>query len=170
MGQSLISGLGAVLAIIAFQACTTATLPRRASTTLTAGTLQHSELDLNGKWQGITRVMCIPGTYAPGRCNALNYITLNIQQQGGEIHGSYTCRIDTTVCRDNGITSRGTIITGTLKEQRLSLRIFFPDDSSSCLYTGLSSYTEAGGTYTCYQGGGLMEIGHWQLNRTQTGG
>jgi hypothetical protein len=48
----------------------------------------------------------------------------------------------------------------------VTIRVVLPGDLSSCLYNGSGySSNELRGTYRCYQGGGLVEVGIWQVRR-----
>ncbi len=122
-------------------------------------------VQLGGFWEGFSRTGCAQGTLIePGRCGAVNRITFTLNQTGSDLTGKYTCRIGTMVCRNEGIDTDGTV-RGHVYGQTVSMRVFFPGDGSSCAFAGRSSYTEGGGDFTCYQGGGIVEQGSWHLDR-----
>jgi len=160
--QRSIARLGLALAIFIVGSCA-ASPPHGKPLEDTAGQ-RHATMDVSGLWQGTTRVLCIPGTYEPGRCDAVNKIIFSILQEDHDLSGRYRCQTGNMVCRNEGITNSGAI-KGTLEGQRLSFRVYLPGDGSSCLYSGRMSYTSAGGTYNCYQGAGLVETGQWHVNR-----
>jgi hypothetical protein len=124
-------------------------------------------IDLSGVWQGEIRVLpCSPGMPAEiGRCDAVNRITFSLQQSDAAVTGDYRCSIGTTVCRSANTTERGTLIDGSVSGRNVTLRVLLPGDLSSCLYNGLDSATQIGGSYRCYQGGGLVETGQWSVRR-----
>ncbi len=125
-------------------------------------------MDLTGLWQGELRVIpCFAGTPREiGRCNAVNRISFDLRQRDSTLTGDYRCAIGTMVCRDANTTDRGTVVSGTVSGRDLTMRVMLPGDLSSCLYHG-SQYTagELRGGYRCYQGGGLAEVGVWQVSR-----
>lgn len=124
-------------------------------------------IDLSGVWQGEIRVIpCAPGMPAEnGRCDGVNRITFNLHQNDSEVTGDYRCAIGTTVCRSENTTVRGKLIDGSVRGRNVTLRVLLPGDLSSCLYNGSDSATQIGGSYRCYQGGGLVETGQWQVRR-----
>jgi len=99
-----------------------------------------------------------------GRCNAINRITFAMQQDGSTISGDYTCAIGTTVCRDANKTTSGKIVNGTLNGNTIAMRVMLPGDVSSCIYNGEATSTAISGSYRCYEGGGLSEMGMWQVS------
>jgi hypothetical protein len=122
--------------------------------------------DLTGVWQGETRVTPCAAMYTVlGRCNAVNRITFAIRQEGSVLRGDYKCGIGNAVCRDANKTTEGTIVDGWLSGSTMALRVLLPGDLSSCIYNGEVSSTQARGGYRCYQGGGLNEVGIWQVSR-----
>ena len=124
-------------------------------------------IDLSGVWQGEIRVLpCSPGIPPElGRCDAVNRITFNLQQSDTAVTGNYRCSIGTTVCRSENTTERGRLIDGSVSGRNVTLRVLLPGDLSSCLYNGVDSATQIGGSYRCYQGGGLVETGQWSVHR-----
>jgi hypothetical protein len=138
-----------------------------ASNTMDKPPIGKPSTDLSGVWQGEIRVLpCSPGVPAEiGRCDAVNRITLSLHQNDSGVTGDYRCAIGTTVCRDANTTVQGRLIDGSVNGRNVTLRVMLPGDVSSCLYNGLDSATQIGGSYRCYQGGGLVEIGQWQVRR-----
>jgi hypothetical protein len=123
-------------------------------------------LNLGGTWKGESRVIpCLPRQSALGRCNAVNRITFTLEQDGSVIRGKYKCAIGTAVCRDANKTTKGKIVDGTLSGQTIALRVMFSADVSSCLFNGNAGPAAISGTYRCYAGGGLSEMGTWQVSR-----
>jgi hypothetical protein len=129
--------------------------------------MEKPAIDLSGMWQGEIRVLpCSPGMPAEiGRCDAVNRITFSLHQSDSAVTGDYRCAIGTTVCRSANTTERGTLIDGSVSGRNVTLRVMLPGDVSSCLYNGLDSATQIGGSYRCYQGGGLVETGQWLVRR-----
>jgi len=100
------------------------------------------------------------------RCDAVVKITLKMFQQGSTLTGSYTCTTGTMVCRDSN--SSGTIASGKVREGNVGLRVMMPD-GSSCLFNGRPSQDKQNkltGTYFCMQGGGYIEQGRFQVERS----
>jgi hypothetical protein len=125
-------------------------------------------IDLSGVWQGEIRVLpCAPGMPAEsGRCDAVNRITFDLHQSGSSlVTGDYRCAIGTAVCRSENTTVQGKLIDGSVNGRNVTLRVLLPGDLSSCLYNGMDSASQIGGSYRCYQGGGLVETGQWQVQR-----
>ena len=122
--------------------------------------------NLSGVWEGETRVIpCLTFNTPMGRCNAVNRITFVIRQEGSTVSGDYKCAIGTVVCRDANQTTSGEIISGTLTGSTLAMRVMISADISSCIYNGEVSSSGMNGSYRCYQGGGLQEVGMWQVSR-----
>lgn len=124
-------------------------------------------MDLTGIWRGEIRVIpCFPGTpHEVGRCNAVNRITFDLRQNDSTLTGDYRCAIGTMVCRDANTTDHGTVASGQVSGRNVTMRIVLPGDLSSCLYNGSDSSGQLRGGYRCYQGGGLAEVGLWQVSR-----
>jgi hypothetical protein len=126
-------------------------------------------VDLTGIWHGETRVIpCLGGFKAieVGRCNAVNQVTFALRQTDSTLTGTYRCAIGTMVCRHANITDYGTLMAGRVSGRDVMMRVLLPGDLSSCLYNGAASDSDRmRGTYRCYQGGGLVEVGQWQVSR-----
>ncbi|MGH7905634.1 MAG: hypothetical protein ACREP6_03310 [Candidatus Binataceae bacterium] len=120
---------------------------------------------MTGMWEGSSRASC--NAFNPmafnTRCNAINRITLTMVQEGAKITGFYKCSVGTTDCRNQN--DSGNIASGTDKNGRLSLRIMLPD-GSSCIFNGAKvKHNVIAGSYSCYQGGGLVEQGSYAVKR-----
>jgi len=126
-------------------------------------------MDISGVWRGEIRVIPCPvgiTSSETGRCNAVNRITFSLRQSDSSLSGEYHCAIGTLVCRDANTTERGTVTGGQVSGRNVSMRVVLPGDLSSCLYNGSESASgQMRGTYRCYQGGGLAEVGIWQMRR-----
>jgi hypothetical protein len=121
---------------------------------------------LAGLWEGTSTSVCMPMQPDISRCNAVQKITLQIFQDGSKLTGYYTCAFGNTVCRDTNTT--GKIGAGTARQGGLALRVMLPD-GSSCLYNGrLAQHNpnEMRGSYFCMQGGGYLERGSFQVQRS----
>jgi hypothetical protein len=126
-------------------------------------------MNLTGIWRGEIRVIpCTGGmlTSDAGRCDAINRITFNLRQSDSSLQGSYQCAIGTMVCRSANTTTYGTLMSGNVSGRNVTMRVMLPGDLSSCLYNGFEqSPGRMRGSYRCYQGGGLIEFGQWQVSR-----
>jgi hypothetical protein len=119
-----------------------------------------------GLWDGTSTSSCMPLQPDARRCNAVVKITLQMFQQGSTLTGHYTCAIGTMVCRDSN--SSGTIADGKVREGSVALRVMMPD-GSSCLFNGRPSQDKQNklrGTYFCMQGGGYVEQGRFEVERS----
>jgi hypothetical protein len=114
-------------------------------------------------WFGTTRV--IPCVFSPSdRCNAVNNITLTLTHQGDRIKGKYTCAYGNLICRNGGADDTGNVVSGQISGNEIQLSVIIPADVSTCYYNGrLTSPTTIHGRYSCYQGGGLLEQGIWNV-------
>jgi hypothetical protein len=119
-----------------------------------------------GLWEGTSTSTCMPMQPDISRCNAVQEITLQIFQNGSKLTGHYTCAFGNTVCRDTNTT--GKIADGTTRPGGIALRVMLPD-GSSCLYNGRLTQRSANaidGSYFCMQGGGYLERGKFQVERS----
>lgn len=66
-------------------------------------------------------------------------------------------------CRDSN--TDGTIAEGKVREGGVGLRVMMPD-GSSCLFNGRPSRNTIAGSYFCMQGGGYIEQGRFQVQRS----
>jgi hypothetical protein len=121
----------------------------------------------SGLWEGTSTSSCMPLQPDAMRCNAVVNITLQMFQQGSALTGHYTCTTGTMVCRDSN--STGTIADGRVRAAGVDMRVMMPD-GSSCLFNGRSSADSSQnkliGSYFCMQGGGYIEQGRFQVERS----
>jgi hypothetical protein len=120
--------------------------------------------DVGGDWQGITRVRAYQTQYS-GRCSASNIVKFSPVQQGSRISGKYSCFHSNFECRYGGADSEGYVQWGDINGSAVRIDVLLPSDLSSCLYIGHVPADRIAGTYRCYEGGGVMEQGIWQMAR-----
>jgi hypothetical protein len=136
-------------------------------TTVTAKAPATSDGDaiaLPGFWTGTTTAYCnLNPIEIDTRCNSINLISLSLEQEKGGVRGIYRCTIGNQECRAQN--DAGKVANASMRGRRLQMRIALPD-LSSCIFQGkaVSPATIKGG-YFCYQGGGLMEQGHFEIWR-----
>jgi hypothetical protein len=119
---------------------------------------------VTGLWQGESSADCIGDTTAnPGRCHAMQYITLTMVQQGGAITGYYKCAFGNEVCRN--LDEDGVIRNGVMIGSRLQMRVML-EDGSMCFFTGMPKHDVIEGRYSCLQGGGVIERGAFRTQRS----
>ncbi len=121
----------------------------------------------SGTWTGTLRVTpCMATLRDRSRCGAVNNITFTIVEDGSEVSGHYTCAVGTAICRNGNDAKNGKITSGRVSGKQIRFSVLVPSDVSNCNYTGYSSEpgTMRGG-YSCYQGGGLIEQGMFQVTR-----
>jgi hypothetical protein len=119
-----------------------------------------------GIWKGTLRVTCLAMMPDRSRCGAVNSITFTIIQDGSQVSGHYTCAIGNAICRNGNDARTGQIISGKVDGKNIRFSVMVPSDVSSCAYSGYSP--ESGnmrGGYSCYQGGGLIEQGMFEVTR-----
>jgi hypothetical protein len=121
--------------------------------------------DISGDWQGITRVLACQ-TQGSGRCEAVNRVRFSLIQSGAHIRGEYRCAYGNFECRHGGTDTDGYVQWGDIRGSEVRLDVLLPSDLSSCLYNGNVTAREIVGTYQCYEGGGIIEQGTWQMVRT----
>jgi hypothetical protein len=120
--------------------------------------------DIAGFWMGTTRTSCESALgIEPGRCGAINRVTFAVEQTGEKFGGVYTCQFGNYVCRN--IMDSGNIVGGKIIGQRVMLRVFFPDDGSSCIYSGMLNDGKIDGGFTCTQGAALVDKGLLRLKK-----
>lgn len=122
-------------------------------------------LDVSGVWEGASKVTPCGFTQAESMCNTVNRITLALVQKESTITGSYRCGYGNYICRDGGLDLAGYIATGAIAGRRISMRVMIPADVSSCMFYGRFEARRAFGSYSCYQGGGIVEQGIWEAAR-----
>jgi hypothetical protein len=126
------------------------------------------ESDFTGLWEGTSTSACLPLQPDASRCNAVQKITLQLFQEGSRLTGHYTCAPGNMVCRDSNTT--GTIADGKVRASGVDWRVMLPD-GSSCLFNGRPSQGNTAarkltGSYFCMQGGGYIEKGRFQVERS----
>jgi len=125
------------------------------------------EPGFTGLWEGTSTATCMPLQPDMTRCNAVAKITLQMFQQGSTLTGHYTCAPGNMVCRDSNTT--GTIADGKVRGGNANMRVMMPD-GSSCLFNGRpsqnNSRNQLTGSYFCMQGGGYIEQGRFQVQRS----
>jgi hypothetical protein len=138
--------------------------PRFGSGALTAQSESPAMQAVTGHWEGVTSADCIGDTTAnPGRCHAMQNITLTMLQQGDEITGYYTCAFGNQVCRN--LNESGVIRRGVMTGRRLLMRVML-GDGSMCFFTGMPMGGVMEGRYSCLQGGGIVERGAFRTERS----
>ena len=125
------------------------------------------EPGFTGLWEGTSTGTCMPLQPDMTRCNAVVKITLQMFQQGSTLTGHYTCAPGNMVCRDSN--TNGTIADGKVRDGSAGMRVMMPD-GSSCLFNGRpsrnNSQSKLTGSYFCMQGGGYIEQGRFQVERS----
>jgi hypothetical protein len=117
-------------------------------------------------WTGTTEAGCGALVTNPGRCGAVQNITLTLVDENSKITGSYTCAFGTQNCR--GMQNVGKIISGSLSGERVEFAVLTPD-GSTCRYTGLLAHDSGRGAYNCKGGTRLGERGSWRIHRSAEG-
>jgi hypothetical protein len=119
-----------------------------------------------GLWTGTIRVIPCLSLKDRSRCNAINNVTFTFLQDESKITGHYTCAIGTQICRNGNADSNGKIVSGRVNGQNIFFTVIVPADVSSCRYSGNStSPGHLRGGYNCYEGGGLVEQGSFDVTR-----
>ncbi len=119
-------------------------------------------LDITGTWQGSTTTNCGVMLLEKGRCSAVERVTFTLFQNGPDVSGFYRCETGTMICRN--LNDRGSVVSSSIQGSLARLRVMLPD-GSSCMFDGHFRSQSAAGAFFCYQGGGLLEEGRWQLGR-----
>jgi hypothetical protein len=119
-----------------------------------------------GLWTGTLRVFPCNALRDFNRCQAVNKITFTIIQDGSKIRGHYTCAIGTQICRNGNADNSGKIVRGRPSGNNIRFTVIVPADVSNCDYNGfIDAPAHMRGAYTCYQGGGLIEQGSFDVSR-----
>ena len=121
-------------------------------------------IELPGYWVGTTTAYCNlnPADFDM-RCNNINRISLSFLQENDRVTGIYRCSFGNGECRAQN--DAGKIANASMRGRALQMRIALPD-LSSCIFQGKAVSPGAiKGAYFCYQGGGLMEQGHFEIWR-----
>jgi len=122
-----------------------------------------SASNITGVWQGRTFADCpIVTTTNPGRCGAMQLITLTMFEDGGKISGSYRCSYGNENCRD--LAETGVIRNGQMTARLLRIVVML-EDGSMCRFTGMPKNGILEGRYQCHWGG-PMEQGGFRVERS----
>jgi hypothetical protein len=122
-----------------------------------------SASDVTGVWQGRSFADCpIITTTNPGRCGAMQRITLIILQDGSRLSGSYKCAFGNENCRD--LAETGVIRQGEMTARLLRIVVML-EDGSMCRFTGMPQNGIIEGRYQCHWGG-PMEQGGFRVERS----
>jgi hypothetical protein len=128
---------------------------------LSASKLSFS--NITGVWQGRSFADCpIITTTDPGRCGAMQLITLTMFEDGGRITGSYRCSYGNENCRD--LAETGVIRNGQMTARLLRIVVML-EDGSMCRFTGMPQNGILEGRYQCHWGG-PMEQGGFRVERS----
>lgn len=125
---------------------------------------QHDSIRLAGFWTGTTTAFCnLNPAEIDTRCNSINVITLSLLQGEKGLTGFYKCSYGNQNCRNQN--DSGKVAAGSMHGRRFLMRIALPD-LSSCIFEGAANgLASIRGGYFCYQGGGLMEQGQFEIRR-----
>ena len=118
---------------------------------------------VTGVWQGKSFADCpIVTTTDPGRCGAMQQITLTMFQDGPRVSGSYRCAFGNENCRD--LAETGVIRNGQMTARLLRIAVML-EDGSMCRFTGMPQNGILEGRYQCHWGG-PMELGSFRVERS----
>jgi hypothetical protein len=148
--------------IAASSGCTAALMPESSSSELSEEACESSCLDdLIGVWRGgsICRWSRV-GTNCRGAVNIAFTLFPGVRSR---MKGFYSCTTGTVRCRNH--LENGTIGYIEINGKRLWLRVML-GDGSSCLFTSRFGRSRMAGGYECLQGAGLVEQGHWWIERS----
>lgn len=124
----------------------------------------RQQAGVTGVWQGESRANCNIVMMADvTRCGAVNAITFTLLQDKANVSGYYRCAYGNMNCRNMNETGR--IATGKMSTKLLRMRVMMPD-GSDCLFNGWPRGDAMRGSYSCLQGGGLVEQGLWNARRS----
>lgn len=119
--------------------------------------------NVTGVWQGRSFADCpIVTTTNPGRCGAMQLITLTMFQEGPRVSGSYRCAYGNENCRD--LAETGVIAKGEMTSRLLRIAVML-EDGSMCRFTGMPLNGILEGRYQCHWGG-PMERGAFRVERS----
>lgn len=120
--------------------------------------------EVTGVWHGQLRANCDPLMMVDvTRCGAVNGITFTLLQNNANVSGYYRCAYGNVNCLSMNETGR--IARGNMGSKLLRMRVMMPD-GSDCLFNGWPVGDAMRGSYTCLQGGGLIEQGRWKARRS----
>jgi hypothetical protein len=118
---------------------------------------------VTGVWQGRSFADCpLITTDNPGRCGAMQQITLTMFQDGPRISGSYRCAFGNENCRD--LAETGVISNGQMTRRLLRIAVML-EDGSMCRFTGMPHDGILEGRYQCHWGGPI-EQGGFRVERS----
>lgn len=166
MNRAQINRFLAIVLAVALGGCAASSSAQPVA--ITAAQSRSGTVDFTGVWKGKSIEACelnLLGSQSPGRCNAIEKITFNLKQAGDKLSGTYNCEYGTMVCRDEA--HNGHIMYGSVRGDALSFTILLPSDGSSCTFDGRYGSEKMTGSYTCYQGGGLVDQGSWQVTQAR---
>ena len=119
--------------------------------------------DISGVWEGSSFADCLGiGIANPGRCGAVETITLTMIQRGSIVTGSYKCSFGTEDCRNQE--ESGVIKNGSLSRGRLMMRVML-EDGAMCYFTGIPRKDRFEGGYSCL-GAAVLEQGRFVMRRS----
>lgn len=119
---------------------------------------------VTGVWHGESRANCNVVMMADvTRCGAVNAITFTLIQDRAKVSGYYRCAYGNMDCRN--LNETGRVAAGSMSKRLLRMRVMMPD-GSDCLFHGWPSGDAIRGSYSCLQGGGLVEQGLWSARRS----
>jgi hypothetical protein len=151
-----------LMLIAATCSCTAAIAPERPPTELSEQSGHSSSLDdLIGVWKGGS--LCRWSRISSSCRGAVNIAFTLFPATRSKVTGFYTCETGTVSCR-NGL-QNGPIANIEVNGKRIWLRVML-GDGSSCLFTSRSGLDRMAGGYECLQGAGLVEQGHWWIERS----
>ena len=134
-----------------------------ASNPKSAAPASLSANNVTGVWQGRSFADCpIVTTTNPGRCGAMQLITLTMFQEGPHISGSYRCAYGNENCRD--LAETGVISNGEMTARLLRIAVML-EDGTMCRFTGMPHNDILEGRYQCHWGG-PMEQGGFRVERS----
>jgi hypothetical protein len=141
-----------LLALLAIQACGVA-----------AFQYEKPTVNVTGTWRGTTTTYCGVMLLEKGRCGAVERISFTLFQNGADVNGTYHCAIGNMICRN--MDDSGAVVSSSVTGSLARLRVMLSSDGSSCIFDGHFQQESAGGSFFCYQGGGLVEQGQWKVAR-----
>jgi hypothetical protein len=119
---------------------------------------------VTGVWQGQSWANCnVIMMLDETRCGAVNSITLTLLQKDAKVTGFYRCAFGNMDCLN--LNETGRVAAGNMGPSLLTMRVMMPD-GSDCMFNGRPKGDAMQGTYSCLQGGSLIEQGLWKARRS----
>jgi hypothetical protein len=87
-------------------------------------------------------------------------IDLSVIQSGKTLQGVYRCAFESTTCLNDNTSGR---VSGQLGAPSFQVTL---QDASVCRFSGEFASDSAGGQYSCYSGGNLIDHGTWQISHS----